>query len=191
MSDSSLKKEFKREDVQRVRYIVNKDFTAKTKSQTGYQKKYKKHIEGDLWEESGKTWTIKNGIKQNVTKLDSAKQALKVPLACPKCGGSMKHHLDKKMYKVHGFCFNCTLEYEAELRKAGLYKKYEANMINGSIDAFSKDLEAWVSEYVNYNPTYVTEQGDVEDWNYDNVKQNTKVMENLKEFLVVLNKAKK
>ena len=103
----------------------------------------------------------------------------------------MKHHLDKKMYKVHGFCFNCTLEYEAELRKAGLYKKYEANMINGSIDAFSKDLEAWVSEYVNYNPTYVTEQGDVEDWNYDNVKQNTKVMENLKEFLVVLNKAKK
>ena len=41
MSDSSLKKEFKREDVQRVRNIVNKDFTAKTKSQTGYQKKYK------------------------------------------------------------------------------------------------------------------------------------------------------
>ncbi len=37
--ESLLKKEFKQADVQRVRNIVNKDFSAKTKSQTGYQKK--------------------------------------------------------------------------------------------------------------------------------------------------------
>lgn len=191
MSDNVLKKEFKESDVNRVRNLVNKDFTAKTKLQTGYQRKYEKHVEGDIWDESGKTWTIKNGIKQNVTKLDSAKQAMKIPLACPKCGGSMKHHLAKKMYKIHGFCFDCTLEYEATLRKAGLYKKYEANMINGNMDAFGKDLEAWVGEYVEYNPTFVTEQGDIEDWNSNNTQQNIKVMNNLKEFLTVLKKAKK
>jgi hypothetical protein len=116
---------------------------------------------------------------------------MKIPLACPKCGGSMKHHLAKKMYKIHGFCFDCTLEYEATLRKAGLYKKYEANMINGNMDAFGKDLEAWVGEYVEYNPTFVTEQGDIEDWNSNNTQQNIKVMNNLKEFLTVLKKAKK
>ena len=31
--DSVLKKEFKQEDVQRVRNLVNKDYTAKTKQQ--------------------------------------------------------------------------------------------------------------------------------------------------------------
>ena len=34
MNESKLKKEFKESDVQRVRNIVNKDFTSKTKNQT-------------------------------------------------------------------------------------------------------------------------------------------------------------
>jgi hypothetical protein len=191
MSDSSLKKEFRREDVQRVRNIVNKDFTSKTKSQTGYSKSSNNYKEGDLWEESGKTWTIKNGIKQNITKLDAAKKAMRIPLACPKCEGSMKHHLAKKMYKIHGFCFDCTLQYEAQLRKAGLFKKYEASMINGSIDAFAKDLTSWVNEYSVQSSSFVTEQGVIEDWNSNTTSQNNKVMTNLKEFIQVLNKAKK
>jgi hypothetical protein len=191
MSDSSLKKEFRREDVQRVRNIVNKDFTSKTKSQTGYSKSSNNYKEGDLWEESGKTWTIKNGIKQNITKLDAAKKAMRIPLACPKCEGSMKHHLAKKMYKIHGFCFDCTLQYEAQLRKAGLFKKYEASMINGSIDAFAKDLTSWVNEYSVQSSSFVTEQGVIEDWNSNTTSQNNKVMTNLKEFIEVLNKAKK
>ena len=37
-SESLLKKEFKEADVQRVRNLVNKDFTAKTKDQVGYKK---------------------------------------------------------------------------------------------------------------------------------------------------------
>lgn len=191
MSDSSLKKEFRREDVQRVRNIVNKDFTSKTKSQTGYSRSSNNYKEGDLWEESGKTWTIKNGIKQNITKLDAAKKAMRIPLACPKCEGSMKHHLAKKMYKIHGFCFDCTLQYEAQLRKAGLFKKYEASMINGSIDAFAKDLTSWVNEYSVQSNSYVTEQGVIEDWNSNSTAQNAKVMDNLKEFIEVLTKAKK
>ena len=120
-----------------------------------------------------------------------AKKALKIPLACPKCKGSMKHHLAKKMYKIHGFCFDCTLEYEAELRKAGLYKRYEASMINGSIDAFAKDLTSWVNEYTVQSNAYVTEQGVIEDWNSNTTAQNEKVMANLKDFIEVLNKAKK
>ena len=87
MSDSYLKKEFKEKDVQRVRNIVNKNYTAKTQSLTGYQKAFKRHTEGDIWEEGGKTWTIKNNVKQNITKLDDAKKAVRIPLACPKCGG--------------------------------------------------------------------------------------------------------
>ena len=183
MSESLLKKEFKESDVQRVRNLVNKDFTSKTKSQTGYQKAYKSRKEGDIWEESGKTWTIKNGIKQNITKLDAAKKAVRVPLACPKCGGSMKHHLAKKMYKIHGFCFDpCTVEMEADLRKAGLYEAYEKKMMQGNIKAFANDIEAWALDIVNTKDTFVTEQGDVEDWkSNDDIKR--RVLENLKTYL--------
>lgn len=180
--ESLLKKEFKQSDVQRVRNIVNKDFTSKTKSQTGYQKKYSHHKEGDIWEESGKQWTIKNGIKQNITKLDKAKKAARIPLTCPKCKGSMKHHLAKKMYKIHGFCFDCTVEYEAELRKAGLYEQYEKRMMTGNVESFLKDIEAWVLESLNDNITMVTEQGDVEDWSGMDNKYKDTVLSNLKGY---------
>lgn len=183
MSESYLKKEFKESDVQRVRNIVNKNFTNKTKIQTGYQKSYQAHQEGDVWEESGKTWTIKNGIRQNVTKFDDAKKAIKIPLACPKCGGPMKHWLAKKMYKIHGFCFDpCTVEMEADLRKAGLYEVYEQKMIKGNITAFAKDIEQWVNDFVSAEMSYVTEQGDIEDWNSNN-QVKKRVMNNLKTYL--------
>ena len=188
MNDSYLKKEFKEKDVQRVRNIVNKDYTAKTQSSTGYQKAYKKYSEGDTWEEFGKKWTIKNGIKQNITKLDSAKKAARVPLACPKCEGSMNHWLAKKMYKIHGFCFDCTVDYEAKLRKAGLYEKYEKNMMKGNAYSFVNDLKAYVNNFVEYESTFVTEHGDVEDWNNNSNIQNKKVLDGLDEYLKIIDK---
>ena len=100
MSDSALKKEFNKSDVQRIRNLVNKDYTSGTKSQSGYKRSSKRHKEGDVWVEKGKTWTIKNGLKQNITKLDAAKKATQVPLACPKCSGSMSYFLSKKIYKI-------------------------------------------------------------------------------------------
>ena len=60
---------------------------------------------------------------------------------CPKCGGPMKHWLAQKMYKIHGFCFDpCTVQYEADLRDAGLYEQYEKSMIRGGLKAFLQDL---------------------------------------------------
>jgi len=182
-NESLLKKEFKKADVQRVRNLVNKDFTSKTKQQAGYKKTTQRHKEGDIWEENGKQWTIKNGIKQNLTKLDAAKKAIRIPLRCPKCGGPMKHHLAKKMYKIHGFCFDpCTVEMEANLRKAGLYEQYENRMMQGSMKSFAKDVEQWAIDLVNTQDTFITEAGDVEDWkSNDNIKK--RVLENLKMYL--------
>lgn len=186
--DNVLKKEFKSSDVQRVRNLVNKDFTSKTKLQTGYQKKQERHKEGDTWEESGKIWTIKNGIKQNITKLDKAKKALRVPLACPKCGGTMKHHLAKKMYKIHGFCFDpCTVEYEASLKKAGLYDQYEKRMMQGNMRAFADDIQQWALEMVNTKDTFVTEAGDIEDWRGDTTAKDNQLLNNVKQYLNHLN----
>lgn len=184
-NESLLKKEFKQADVQRVRNLVNKDYTSKTKSQTGYKKSSKRYKEGDIWEENGKQWTIKNGIKQNITKLDSAKKAVRVPLTCPKCNGSMKHWLAKKMYKIHGFCFNCTVDMEAELRKAGLYNQYEQRMMQGNMKAFAKDVEEWVIDLVNTNDTFVTEAGDIEDWK-SNSNKNKEILKNVRQYITHL-----
>lgn len=182
--ESLLKKEFKSKDVNRARNLVKKDFSAKTIDGVGYQKAYELHEEGDVWEENGRTWTIKSGIRQNITKLDAAKKALQVPLACPKCGGSMKHHLAQKMYKIHGFCFDpCTVEYEATLRKAGLYEQYEKSMMQGGLRAFLRDVEQWAMDQINTVDTFVTEQGDIEDWNSNRSKANETINENLQEFL--------
>lgn len=164
MKESFLQKEFKESDVQRVRNIVNKDYNASTKTQTGYSKSIKKRKEGDVWEENGKKWTVKGGLKQNITKLDKAKKSIRIPLACPNCGTSMNYYLHKKMYKIHGFCFDCTVDYEAQLKKEGLYDSYVQNFINGNAEAWVQDLESWILETLEKDSSYVTEHGDVESW---------------------------
>ena len=73
--ESLLKKEFTSKDVNRARNLVKKDFSGKTVDGVGYAKAHVAYAEGDIWEESGRTWTIKDGIRQNITKLDAAKKA--------------------------------------------------------------------------------------------------------------------
>ena len=185
-NESLLKKEFKKSDVERVRNLVNKDFTAGTKQQSGYKKSIKKYAEGDIWEDGGRQWTIKNGIKQNITKLDSAKKALRIPLRCPNCGVPMKHHLAKKMYKIHGFCFDpCTVEMEANLKKAGLYDKYEERMMQGNMKAFANDVEQWALALVNTQDTFVTEAGDIEDWQSNKIKDK-EILKNVRQYVTHL-----
>jgi len=183
MGESLLKKEFKSKDVNRARNLITKDFSGKTVDGIGYSKAQVAYKEGDIWEENGRSWTIKDGIRQNITKLDAAKKALQTPLACPKCKGSMKHHLAQKMYKIHKMCFECVIDYEAELRKAGLYESYEKNMMQGSMKAFARDVEQWVLETVMSTDTFVTEQGDVEDWNSNNKEFKTRLNTNLQQYL--------
>jgi len=180
--DSVLKKEFKNSDVNRVRNLVNKNFTGKTKTQLGYKKSSDRYKEGDVWEVDGRKWTIKNGIKQNITKLDDAKKALRIPLCCPNCGGSMNHWLAKKMYKIHGFCFDpCTVEMESNLKKAGLYEDYEKRMMQGNMKEFIKDIEAWAQDQVNSENNFVTEAGDIENWK-SNSSKNNNFLKNIKEY---------
>jgi len=189
MKETQLKKEFRQKDVQRARNLIQKDYTNRTTVGTGYSKRKEKHSEGDIWEEDGRTWTIKNGVKQNITKLDSAKKSMQTPLTCPKCGGSMKHHLAKKMYKIHGFCFDpCTIEMEAGLRRAGLFEQYEKQMMQGNMQAWASNLEQWVQDTLQENMSYVTEEGDIEDWKGNTQKQKNQLLDGMNEYLKHLKK---
>ena len=181
--ESYLKKEFKERDVKRIRNLVTKKFGDRTTSQVGYTKENLRREEGDVWEEDGRTWTVRNGIRQNLTKLDTVKQLIKTPISCPKCGGSMKHRFSKKMYKIHGFCFDCTIDFEAGLRKAGKFEEYERAMVTGNMKTFAKDLEAWAIEQLEESSmSFVTEQGDIEDWGKSNNKSQLDLMKRIKEY---------
>ena len=187
-NENILKKEFKAKDVNRARNLINKQFTNTTISGVGYQKAYVDYVEGDIWEENGRNWTIKNGVRQNITKLDDAKKALQIPLSCPKCGGTMNYHLSQKMYKIHKMCYDCVIDYEGKLRLAGLYNQYEKSMIQGGIKAFATDIEQWVLESIEQNDTFVTEQGDVEDWGHNNEEYKNKAKVSLQDYLMHIKK---
>ena len=96
-----LKKEFKRKDVNRLRNLIQGKTGDSSNTQVGYNTKQKDYKEGDVWTENKKTWTIKNGIKQTISKLDKIKKEVFMPLCCPKCGNVMKKRLDKPHYKIH------------------------------------------------------------------------------------------
>ena len=111
-----LKKEFKRKDVERVRNLVKGNVNDSAELQVGYTAKKENHKEGDIWEEGGKKWTIKDGLKQTYTKLDKARKEATLPLFCPSCGSLMKRSIDTKMYNIHKKCFDCVVKMEHKLR---------------------------------------------------------------------------
>jgi len=163
--ENVLKKEFKKNDVQRMRNLIQGKQDESTKTIVGFTKKKEFYEEGDIWEADGRTWTIKDGIRQNVTKLDKAKKAHVMPLLCPKCNKVMKKKLDKQYYNIHKFCFDCVVDFEHELKKTGKWEEYHNNIHNNEIDNKIKEYKLWVEEKVNEsNNSFVSEAGDVENW---------------------------
>jgi transcription elongation factor Elf1 len=170
--ESNLNREFTKRDVNRLRNIITKKYGETTATQTGYNKQLTDHVESDTWEENGKTWTIKNGLKQSVTKLDKFKQLSLVPLLCPECNHLMKTPFDKKMYQFHKKCSNCVIEFETKLKINGGYKEYAQSIIDGNIQHFLKEYEEFLDDIsLNINTGFVSEDGVVEKWIGDNKEQ--------------------
>ena len=189
MSENVLKKDFKSADVQRLRNLMTGKQGERTNAGVGYTKKQEFHEEGDVWEESGRTWTIKDGIKQNLTKLDKAKRLVVMPLFCPCCSNLMKKKNDKLFYIQYNRCFDCQIEFETELRKIGLWEEYEKNIINSDLDYLIKDYSVWIDEVINSsNDSFITEAGEVERWVGSSKK---KLLENKEETIKYLQSLKK
>jgi len=160
-----LKKEFKRKDVERMRNLIKGKSGSSSELQVGYTAKKEDHKEGDIWEENGKKWTIKDGIKQTYTKLDNVKKEAILPLFCPNCKSLMKKRNDSKMYKIHKMCFDCVIDMEAKLKNEGKYKEYERNIVANNAEDYLDDLEQYLLEAINESNTqYVSERGEVERW---------------------------
>ena len=160
-----LNKEFKRKDVSRLRNLIKGKTGASTSTQIGYNTKEEDHKEGDVWTEGRKTWTIKNGIKQTVSKLDKLKKEVFMPLSCPCCNKIMKKRLDKPNYKIHKKCFDCVIDFEAKLKNKGEYEDYIKNVkAKNSLDIVN-EMESYLLDAINTtNSGYVSEDGVIERW---------------------------
>ena len=160
-----LKKEFKRKDVDRARNLIMGNSGDSSETQIGYKKKRIDYKEGDVWKENGKTWTIKDGIKQTISKLDAIKKEVFMPLCCPKCSKVMKKRLDKPNYKIHKMCFDCVIDYEHKLRIRGEYNDYIKNLKLKNRLTEIDEMENMFLEFANKsNEGFISEQGEIERW---------------------------
>ena len=189
MSDSLLKKTFQKKDVERIRNLVKGKSGNRVTSGIGQTKTTTEdHKEGDVWKANGKTWTIKDGIKENITKLDKFKKVA-VPLFCPSCKQVMDKQLDPFYYKSYGTCVDCRTEFETKLKTEDKWEEYTNK-------TFNKEIDKQIEEYKNFmknalsekNNSFIKEAGDIEKWvggiNKDRAEQAMKetieYLENLK-----------
>ena len=161
-----LKKEFKRKDVNRARNLIMGKTGASTGTQIGYNTKQTDYKEGDVWTEGRKTWTIKNGIKQTMSKLDTLKKEVFMPLSCPCCNKIMKKRLDKPNYKIHKKCHDCVVEFEHKLKIRGEYDDYIKKLKLKNSFAVVDEMESYLLDVINNtsNSDYVSEDGVIEKW---------------------------
>ena len=187
MSESQLNKNFTERDLSRARNIISGNTSDRTRIQVGFEKYEIKHEEGDVWEVKGKTWTIKDGIKQTVTKFDNLKQLVVLPLKCPSCKGAMKvNTYNKKMWAVHKKCFNCVTEEETQLRIEGKFEDYEKSMLNQNKNDFADEYEKILDDFINnpQNVEFFSEAGHAEGWSMG--KLDPKMIKKLKENVKTL-----
>jgi hypothetical protein len=190
--ETLLQKEFTKRDVQRIRNLVSGKQGDATQTQVGYTTKYIDRNEGDVWEEFGKKWTIKNGIKISVTKLDRAKLHAHTPLLCPTCSKPMKNEHDKKMFRIHQTCFDCVIKMETRLKIEGKYQEYEDKIIKSNANFMLDEFVNGFDDFLNsFDSTgIVTEQGDIEDWHVkalDKQKIREQVLKDIEETKAKLN----
>jgi len=191
--ETLLQKEFQKRDVQRIRNLLSGNQGDATQTQVGYTTKQIDRNEGDVWEELGRKWTLRNGIKMSVTKLDRAKKAVFTPLLCPNCSKPMKGGHDKKMFFIHNKCLDCVIKFETQLKIDGKYQEYEDKIIkanaNFALDEFVNGFESFLDS-IDSNSGFITEQGDIEDWHVkalDKQKIREQVMKDVEESRSKLN----
>jgi transcription elongation factor Elf1 len=165
MADSVLKKQFQERDIQRLRNLVKGKHGDRVTVGVGYTKEQTgDHNEGDTWEENGRKWTIRDGIKENITKLDKFKKAA-VPLFCPSCKSVMESQLDPHYFKAYGSCLNCRTQFETKLKLEGKWEAYLIDMHNKEIDQTIEEYKSYIEDTLSEsNNNYVTEDGDVQKW---------------------------
>jgi hypothetical protein len=128
---------------------------------------------GEIWTDNqGKKWQQQEGFKSAVTDLDSVRDYLSKMSNCSVDGcKTIKYdHIDKKIVRKTGMCFNCLQKFEQDLRIDGTYPYYEDYKITRNKLAFVIDDKMKLEDaFRGLAKTYdiVTEDGRLESWTWE------------------------
>jgi ElaB/YqjD/DUF883 family membrane-anchored ribosome-binding protein len=205
----------KLQNIKAVQQMLDGEHKFQTKKTVGFSdaKNKAEHREiGDTWEETdthGNAYIVeqRDGFRIRKTKNSDLFQSVRDELqAFPNCRKETctcvgTHQLDQKMRKIHGMCFDCVIEMEHELKKAGKYEEYEQEKIRENALAWLRDAERDVEmlkqAYTQVQQIVANSDGHVEHWSakmtaeeFENTIQ--KQFEEFKiNFLANLNKKEK
>ena len=172
----------KLQNIKAVKQMLAGTHKFQTKKTIGFSdakqkaKKNEKRNVGDIWEEeiNGTIYTIEqqNGFRVKKPKnsiISEVRQYLNsYPNCQKKCCKTSYNHLDKKMQKIHGMCYDCVIEMEHELKKQGKYEEYERKKITENALAWLKRAEQDVKHLKQvYTEDYTTvagADGQLETW---------------------------
>ena len=172
----------KLQNIKAVKQMLDGTHKFQTKKTIGFTdakqkaKQNQKREVGDIWEEKIGTTTYlieqKNGFRVKKPKNSVAAEVRSYLNSYPNCKKecckTSYNHLDKKMQKIHGMCFDCVIDMEHELRMTGKYEEYEQTKIRENALAWLKNAEEDVNQLKQvYTETqqYVTNaDGLMETW---------------------------
>ena len=127
-----------------------------------------------------------------MSKLDRAKSYAFTPILCPDYNKPMKTEYDKRMFRIHKMCLDCTIKMETQLKVEGTYQEYEDKIIKANANFMLDEFENGFNDFLNSFDTngFVTEQGDIEDWHVkalDKQKIREEMLKDLEETRTKLN----
>jgi hypothetical protein len=176
----------KLQNVKAVQQMLDGSHKFQTKKTIGFSdaketaEKNKRHDVGDVWEETdsvtGITYVIEQKQGFRIKKLKSTdilqevREELRVFPNCRKetCTCLKASHVDEKMRKIHGMCFDCVVDMEHDLRKHGKYEEYEQNKIreNGLawLAAAERDVNLLRETYTQASEYVTNSEGQIETW---------------------------
>ena len=173
----------KLQNIKAVKQMLAGTHKFQTKKTVGFSdakqkaEKNKKREIGDIWEEKiGNTVYIikqEKGFRVKRPKNSVASEVREYLNSFPNCTKDTctcitPNHLDKKMRKIHGMCYDCVIDMEHQLRKDGKYEEYEQTKIKNNALSWLKKAEQDVKHlkqvYTEDYTTVANADGRLENW---------------------------
>lgn len=203
-----MAKSNKLQNIKAIQKMLDGTHQFQTKKSIGFSdakdvaKKSQRHEVGDVWEETdanGTVWVIEqhNGFRSKKSKnseiFSEVRDFLKSFPKCRKetCTCLAPNHLDEKMRRIQGMCFDCVIEMEHELRTDGKYDEYATNKMKENAKSWlrnaEQDVEMLKKAYTESSKLVINGDGETETWsarmtpeefeekiqqNFDKFKQN-------------------
>ena len=139
----------------------------------GYTKAEEKREVGDVWEDEHNRYEKKEGYilktGKNSEAFDEIRKYIQEKNTCKnsECKTIKVTDKDKKFISKGGYCMNCTVDMEHELRVKGVFKEYETYKVTTRMIIYGKQkLEELKQSLSDVQPfyEYVNEDGSTEKW---------------------------